>query len=50
MQAYILGYLQKFEAALFGPSFADTRAGWRSLANESSAIDYFLFEARCRCA
>ena len=46
MQDYILGYLKNFEATLFGPQYTDPQSGWRSLANESSAIDYFLFEAR----
>ncbi|GAB4821724.1 hypothetical protein N2152v2_008770 [Parachlorella kessleri] len=46
MHDYILGYLNKFEATLFGPQYADPQSGWRSLANESSAIDYFLFQAR----
>lgn len=44
-QAYILGYLRQFERALFGPGFADPAAGWRQLANQSNALDYFLFEA-----
>lgn len=43
-QSYILGYLRQFEGALFGPSFTDPATGWRQLANQSSAIDFFLFE------
>ena len=38
-------YMQRFEQVLFSPAYADPRAGWRSIANESSAIDFFLFEA-----
>ena len=49
-QDYISGYLRSFEAALFGGSAGATGAadsnatGWRALANESSAIDFFLLE------
>ncbi|KAL4425322.1 hypothetical protein ABPG75_009338 [Micractinium tetrahymenae] len=43
-QGYILGYLRQFEDVLFGPSFADPAAGWRQLANQTNALDYFLFE------
>lgn len=43
-QAYIQGYLKQFEGMLFGPGFADPAAGWRQLANESNALNYFCFE------
>lgn len=45
-QDYINGYLRRFEAALFGPAPADPASGWRTLANQSSAVDYFLFNVR----
>ena len=47
MQTYIENYLVQFETTLFGPNGADPQNGWRQLANESSAIDYFLFEVGC---
>ncbi|KAL4419190.1 hypothetical protein ABPG77_007780 [Micractinium sp. CCAP 211/92] len=43
-QGYIDAYLRQFEGVLFGPSFADPATGWRPLANQSNALDYFLFE------
>lgn len=42
VQDYIEGYLRDFEAALFGGGAG--AGNWHALANESSAIDYFLFE------
>eukprot|EP00887_Chlorella_sp_A99_P000219 scaffold13.g219.t1 len=48
VQDYIEGYLRDFEAALFGGGAG--AGNWRALANESSAIDYFLFEASGVCA
>lgn len=45
-QDYINSYLRRFEAALFGPAPADPASGWRTLANQSSAVDYFLFNVR----
>jgi hypothetical protein len=41
---YIEGYLRDFESALYGPNYADPTSGWRKLANQTSAIEYFLVE------
>lgn len=41
-QNYIQLYVDSFETALFGPSFADTASGWRQFADEPSFIDYFI--------
>ncbi|KAK9806301.1 hypothetical protein WJX72_009366 [[Myrmecia] bisecta] len=40
--SYFQGYLNQFEAALYGPNFADPAVGWRQFANETSFADWFL--------
>lgn len=41
-KTYIQQYVDSFETALAGPSFADTVTGFRKYSNESSFIDYFI--------
>lgn len=40
--AWILGYLDDFEASLYGPDFRDPVAGYRAFLDLDSAVDYFL--------
>ena len=41
-KAYIQDYVDLFEDALAGPSFADTALGYRKYAVEETFIDYFI--------
>lgn len=34
--------LNQFEAALYGPTFANPASGWRAYGNETTFIDWFL--------
>lgn len=41
-QTYIQGYVNDFEAALFGAGFIDPVTGWRAYADESSFVDWYI--------
>lgn len=47
-QAYITGYVQAFEDALFSTSFMDPATGWRAYADESSFADWYLVQELLR--
>ena len=41
---YIVDYVARFEAALFGPKFADPDSGYGAFIDVASAVDYFLLQ------
>lgn len=41
-KAYIQGYVDSFETALFGPGFQDANTGFRQYAAEKDFLDYML--------
>ncbi len=41
-RAYILGFMDDFEAALFGPSFTDPATGYAAWIDVDSWVDHFL--------
>lgn len=41
---WITGYIQDFEAALFGPQFADPATGYAAFINVDSFVDYILIQ------
>jgi hypothetical protein len=41
-QAYIQGFINQFETALYAPNFADPVNGYRQYVNELSFVDYFI--------
>ena len=40
--AYINGYLDKTDAALFGSGFKDNATGWKKYIDTASAVDYYI--------
>jgi hypothetical protein len=47
-QAYIQGFVNQFEAALYAPNFADPQSGYRQYAHELSFVDYFIVNELAR--
>jgi hypothetical protein len=41
-RAYITGYIRQVEEVLFGPTFTDVTAGYPSVIDVASAVDYYL--------
>ena len=42
--AYIQGYIDDFETALYGTGFADPDTGWRAWADEASFVDWYIVQ------